>query len=168
MGSGALDVGITGRDLLLDSETAAIEFDELGFGASTFRFAAKPGAFAGTESLNGVRVATSYPKLVGDFLAKTGVSAHLVKLDGAVESAVRLGVADAVADVVSTGSTLRAQGLEVFGPVILESTAILISAPELSHISSSLVRQLAQNGGDVRKYVAKPVQKLIEKKFKIK
>lgn len=45
-------------------------------------------------------------------------------------------------------------------------TAILISAPELSHISSSLVRQLAQNGGDVRKYVAKPVQKLIEKKFK--
>ena len=128
VGSGALDVGITGRDLLLDSETAAIELDELGFGASTFRFAAKPKAFGSVADLDTVRVATSYPKLVGDFLAREGVHADLVKLDGAVESAVRLGVADAVADVVSTGATLRAQGLEVFGPVILESTAVLISA----------------------------------------
>ena len=143
VGSGALDVGITGRDLLLDSETAAVELDELGFGASTFRFAAKPGAYSGTESLNGVRVATSYPKLVGDFLAKTGISAKLVKLDGAVESAVRLGVADAVADVVSTGSTLRAQGLEVFGPVILESTAILISAKPSEQGIDVLRRRLA-------------------------
>ena len=128
VGSGALDVGITGRDLLLDSETDAAETDELGFGASTFRFAARPGAFATVADLRGVRVATSYPKLVGDFLAQAGVDAILVKLDGAVESAVRLGVADAVADVVSTGSTLKAQGLEVFGPVILESTAVLVSA----------------------------------------
>jgi ATP phosphoribosyltransferase len=82
-------------------------------------------------------VATSYPGLVGDFLASHGVSAILVPLDGAVESAVRLGVADAVADVVSTGSTLRAQGLEIFGPVILESTAVLVSAnAELAGIST--------------------------------
>ena len=78
--------------------------------------------------LAGVRVATSYPGLVGAFLNDNGVAAELVALDGAVESAVRLGVADAVADVVSTGSTLRAQGLEIFGPVILESSAVLISA----------------------------------------
>ena len=75
-----------------------------------------------------MRVATSYPGLVGDFLAGHGVTAKLVKLDGAVESAVRLGVADAVADVVSTGSTLRKAGLEIFGPVILESEAVLIGS----------------------------------------
>jgi ATP phosphoribosyltransferase len=127
VGSGALDVGITGRDLLLDSRSVAQEIASLDFGASTFRFAAAPGRFRVLEDLEGVRVATSYPGLVGDFLARNGVNAALVSLDGAVESAVKLGVADAVADVVSTGSTLRAQGLEIFGPVILESTAVLIS-----------------------------------------
>jgi ATP phosphoribosyltransferase len=128
VGSGALDVGITGRDLLLDSGSSAVEIASLDFGESTFRFAAAPATFSGLADLEGVRVATSYPGLVGGFLASHGVKADLVSLDGAVESAVRLGVADAVADVVSTGSTLRAQGLEIFGPVILESTAVLISA----------------------------------------
>ncbi len=130
VGSGALDVGITGRDLLLDSGSSAVEIASLDFGASTFRFAGPRGAFDTLEQLDGVRVATSYPGLVGDFLKKSGVKAELVRLDGAVESAVRLGVADAVADVVSTGSTLLAQGLEIFGPVILESTAVLISAKQ--------------------------------------
>ncbi len=143
VGSGALDVGITGRDLLLDSETDAKELDELGFGASTFRFAARPGAFSAVKDLEGIRVATSYPKLVGDFLAREGVKAILVKLDGAVESAVRLGVADAVADVVSTGSTLKAQGLEVFGPVILESSSVLISAKPNASGIDVLRRRLA-------------------------
>ena len=128
VGSGALDVGITGRDLLLDSGSTAVEIASLDFGASTFRFAGAAGRFSELEELEGVRVATSYPGLVGDFLVRNGVTATLVKLDGAVESAVKLGVADAVADVVSTGSTLRAQGLEIFGPVILESSAVLISA----------------------------------------
>ena len=127
VGSGALDVGITGRDLLLDSGSSAVEIGSLDFGASTFRFAAAPGKFSQLTDLEGVRVATSYPGLVGDFLSTHGVTATLVSLDGAVESAVKLGVADAVADVVSTGSTLRAQGLEIFGPVILESSAVLIS-----------------------------------------
>ncbi|MES2092708.1 MAG: ATP phosphoribosyltransferase [Actinomycetota bacterium] len=128
VGSGALDVGITGRDLLLDSGSSAKEIASLDFGASTFRFAGTAGRFSELHDLDGVRVATSYPGLVGDFLTHNGVTATLVKLDGAVESAVKLGVADAVADVVSTGSTLRAQGLEIFGPVILESSAVLISA----------------------------------------
>lgn len=137
VGSGALDVGITGRDLLLDSGSAAIEIAPLDFGDSTFRFAAPPGTVSTLEDLTGRRVATSYPGLVGDFLTQHGVIAHLIRLDGAVESAVRLGVADAVADVVSTGSTLRAQGLEIVGPVILESTAVLISAqPERAGIST--------------------------------
>jgi ATP phosphoribosyltransferase len=128
VGSGALDVGITGRDLLLDSGSTAVEITSLDFGASTFRFAGPAGGFDSLEQLSGKRIATSYPGLVGDFLTTAGISAVLVKLDGAVESAVRLGVADAVADVVSTGSTLRAQGLQIFGPVILESSAVLISA----------------------------------------
>ena len=142
VGSGALDVGITGRDLLLDSGSSAVEIASLDFGASTFRFAGKPGVFAELADLNGVRVATSYPGLVGDFLAQAGVAAQLVKLDGAVESAVKLGVADAVADVVSTGSTLRAQGLEIFGPVILQSTAVLISAAAQHPGIATLQRRL--------------------------
>jgi ATP phosphoribosyltransferase len=128
VGSGALDVGVTGRDLLLESHSAALEIDALDFGASTFRFAGPIGSFDSIAQLNGVRVATSYVALVTDFLAREGVSAEVVHLDGAVESAVRLGVADAVADVVETGSTLKKQGLEIFGPVILESQAVLIAA----------------------------------------
>jgi ATP phosphoribosyltransferase len=136
VGSGALDVGITGRDLLLDSEPSATEIEPLGFGHSTFRFAG-PAALSEVSALEGLRVATSYPGLVGKFLSGLGVSASIVSLDGAVESAVRLGVADAVADVVSTGATLRAQGLEIFGPVILESEAVLISSkPDLPGIET--------------------------------
>jgi ATP phosphoribosyltransferase len=126
VGSGALDVGITGRDLLLDSASPATEIKPLDFGQSTFRFAA-PSDITDLAQLAGKRVATSYPVLVEKFLASHGVTADIVRLDGAVESAVRLGVADAVADVVSTGQTLAAQGLSIFGPVILESEAVLIA-----------------------------------------
>lgn len=127
VGSGALDVGITGRDLLLDSGSPAVEVAALDFASSTFRFAGPAGRFADLGDLAGLRIATSYTGLVGAFLARQGVEAELVHLDGAVETAVRLGVADAIADVVETGTTLRTQGLAVFGPVILESTAVLIS-----------------------------------------
>lgn len=128
VGSGALDVGVTGRDLLLDSHSPAVEVDAFDFGTSTFRFAGPTGSFSELSDLSGVRVATSYSGLVGDFLQAQGVAATIVHLDGAVESAVRLGVADAVADVVETGSTLRKQGLDIFGPVILESSAVLIAS----------------------------------------
>ncbi|MBI5161787.1 MAG: ATP phosphoribosyltransferase [Micrococcales bacterium] len=127
VGSGALDVGVTGRDLLLDSGSRASEVAELDFGASTFRFAGPVGRFRELGDLQGSRVATSYDGLVGDYLRRQGVDAEVVRLDGAVESAVRLGVADAVADVVETGGTLKAQGLEIFGPVILESVGVLIA-----------------------------------------
>ncbi len=143
VGSGALDIGITGRDLLKDSNTEAVELDELGFGWSAFRFAAPNGTFSGLSDLSGRRVATSYPLLVSGFLESHGVTAVIVELDGAVESAVKLGVADAVADVVSTGSTLRAQGLSVFGPVILESSAVLIGRPDSPQEIEVLRRRLA-------------------------
>lgn len=142
VGSGALDVGITGRDLLLDCHSEATEICELGFGDSTFRFAGPAGDFKDLSDMAGKRVATSYPGLVGTFLAKNGVQAQLVKLDGAVESSVKLGVADAVADVVSTGSTLRKAGLEIFGPVLLESTGILVARDANIEGVSTLVRRL--------------------------
>ncbi|MGA1171927.1 MAG: ATP phosphoribosyltransferase [Aquiluna sp.] len=143
VGSGSLDVGITGLDLLLDSGSKAEEVADLGFGASTFRFAAEQGSgFKDPKDLNGKRLATAYPRLIGDYLTKSGIECQVVSLDGAVESAVRLGVADAVADVVSTGNTLRKAGLSVFGPEILSSTARLISAPGKATDSAKLLRRL--------------------------
>lgn len=143
VGSGALDVGITGRDLLLDARMpGAREIESLGFGGSTFRFASRPGLFHSVEDLEGQRVATAYPGLVDAFLDERGVAVDLVPLDGAVESAVQLGVADAVADVVSTGTTLRQAGLEIFGPVLLESEAVLVSGPSEADGIDTLLRRL--------------------------
>ena len=142
VGSGALDVGITGRDLLLDARARAREVEALGFGDSTFRFAGPPGRFQSVADLDGVRVATAYPGLVDAYLDEQGVAVDLVPLDGAVESAVGLGVADAVADVVSTGTTLRQAGLEVFGPVMLQSEAVLIAGPRDADGTETLLRRL--------------------------
>lgn len=127
VGSGRLDVGITGRDLLLDSGAPAEEVLELGFGGSTFRFAALPGtADSGVSELGGLRVATSFPGLVAKHLAEAGISAEVIRLDGAVETSIQLGVADVIADVVETGTTLRQAGLIVVGEPILRSEAVLI------------------------------------------
>lgn len=142
VGSGSLDAGLTGLDLLLDSRSKAEVVADLGFGGSTFRFAGPAGVFKQLSDLQGKRLATAYPQLVEDFLRSAGVEAEIVQLDGAVEVAVRLGVADAVADVVSTGNTLRQAGLEIFGPVILESSARLIAAPGKAGESSRILSRL--------------------------
>ncbi|MEX5294811.1 ATP phosphoribosyltransferase [Kocuria sp. CPCC 205268] len=126
VGGGILDVGITGRDLLLDSGAHADEDLGLDFARSTFRFAGPVGEFGSIEELAGRRIATSYDGLLRDYLAERGVDASVVRLDGAVESSIRLGVADAIADVVETGNTLRAAGLQVFGEPIMTSEALLI------------------------------------------
>ncbi len=126
VGEGTLDVGITGRDMLLDSRAGATEVLPLGFGRSRFRFAAPSRSRLAVEQLHGLRLATSYPGLVESYLAQRGVTARLIKLDGAVETAIRLGVADVIADVVETGTTLRQAGLELFGDPILVSEAVLI------------------------------------------
>ena len=126
VGQGTLDVGITGRDLLLDAEVEAEELLPLGFAASTFRFAGPVGDFTSIEQLEGKRLATSYDGLLRGYLAERGIRAKVVRLDGAVESSVRLGVADAIADVVETGTTLKAAGMEIFGEPILKSEAVLI------------------------------------------
>ncbi|WP_380175686.1 ATP phosphoribosyltransferase [Kineococcus sp. DHX-1] len=126
VGSGTLDAGITGRDLLLDSRAPADEVLPLGFARSTFRFAGRPGVASGVRDLEGRRIATSYSGLLAKHLAEHGVTADIVHLDGAVETAVALGIADVIADVVETGTTLRAAGLEIFGEPIMRSEATLV------------------------------------------
>ncbi|MDR2930162.1 MAG: ATP phosphoribosyltransferase [Propionibacteriaceae bacterium] len=145
VGEGTLDVGITGRDMLLDSAAQAEEILSLGFGGTRFRFARPVGSDIDTGGLSGARVATSYPGLVRAYLDARGMSARLIRLDGAVESAIRLGVADVIADVVETGSTLKKAGLEIFGEVILESEAILVRrrGVELTSDAEQLVRRLS-------------------------
>lgn len=142
VGAGSLDLGFTGLDLLLDSRSKAKPIANLDFGGSTFRFAGPVGSFSDIKQLEGKRIATAYVNLVEDFLHKQGIKADLVQLDGAVEVSVRLGVADAVADVVSTGNTLRQAGLEIFGPTILDSTAQLIVAPSHEVDYEQLLRRL--------------------------
>jgi ATP phosphoribosyltransferase len=124
--SGRLDIGITGRDLLTDSGARAEEILPLGFARSTFRYAARPGTFDDVTGLAGRTVATSYEGIVAAHLAEHGVDASVVHLDGAVETAIELGVADAIADVVETGTSLRNAGLEVFGDPIMKSEAVVV------------------------------------------
>lgn len=142
--SGDLDLGITGRDLLVDSGAHAEETLALGFGGSTFRYACRPGTASTVADLAGKRIATSFTGVVDADLSANGVSATVVHLDGAVENAVGLGVADAVADVVSTGATLRQAGLEIFGEPLMESEAILIRrrGGETNGAQDQLLRRL--------------------------
>jgi ATP phosphoribosyltransferase len=131
--AGTLDVGITGRDMLLETapvngeDNAAVEVMPLGFGRSSFRFASPmESGIDSIEQLAGKRIATAYPVLLQHYLDEHGIKAGVVKLDGAVETACRLGVADAVCDVVETGTTLRAAGLRIIGDPVLTSEAILV------------------------------------------
>ena len=132
VGSGTVEVGITGRDLLQDSGSPAEELLPLDFGYSTFRFAARAGSATDVGEFAGLRIATSYPGLLSKHLADAGIDAEVIRLDGAVETAVQLGVADVVADVVSTGTTLRRAGLELVGEPIMTSEAVLITRPAVA------------------------------------
>lgn len=143
VGEGTLDVGITGRDMLLDSRANADEILPLGFAPSTFRLAAPKGSAKVPGDLAGLTIATSYAGVLEDYLGREGIDARVVKLDGAVENAVALGVADAVADVVATGTTLRKAGLELVGEPILVSEALVIrrtGAPEVPAVETFLRR----------------------------
>jgi len=130
--SGTLDVGITGQDMLADSGANAETVLELSFAPSTFRLAAPAGTVTNVSQAAGKRIATSYPGILAAWLQDQSIKADIVKLDGAVENAVRLGVADLVADVVATGTTLKQAGLEVVGEPIFSSQAILITRPDFT------------------------------------
>jgi ATP phosphoribosyltransferase len=145
VGNGELNLGITGRDLLLDSGAKAKVILDLDFGKSTFRFASPIGSKLSLSNLAGKRIATAYPNLLSNYLTEQKISATIVELDGAVESAIALGVADVIADVVSTGGTLRAANLESFGEVITKSEAVLIqgSSKVDQGVVETLVRRLS-------------------------
>lgn len=143
VGSGELDLGITGRDLALDSGAPVSERLALGFGRSSFRYAAPVGRDWTLGDLAGKRIATAYPHLVRDDLARRGIEAkQVIRLDGAVEISIQLGVADAIADVVGSGRTLRAHNLEAFGEPLCQSEAVLVEATG-SDVNCELRGQLA-------------------------
>lgn len=127
VGAGTLDLGITGRDLARDSGAQVDEELAMGFGSSTFRYAAPAGQKWTVADLAGKRIATSYPNLVREDLASRGMTAEIIRLDGAVEISIQLGVADAIADVVGSGRTLRQHDLEAFGESLCDSEGVLIS-----------------------------------------
>ncbi|MBQ4336481.1 MAG: ATP phosphoribosyltransferase [Lentisphaeria bacterium] len=127
VGKGVLDAGITGRDLTTDSNAPVVEIMPLEFGRSRFCFAAPADSGMTVQDLEGKRIATSYPELLRKNLEKMGISAEIVKLDGAVEISVKLGVADAIADVVESGRTLVEAGLAIIGEPMLKSEAVLVA-----------------------------------------
>ncbi len=139
--SGELDLGITGRDLALDTASKVTELVELGFGHSSFRYAARTAENLSVADLAGRRIATSYPNLVRTDLQQRGIEAEVIRLDGAVEISIQLGLADAIADVVGSGRTLRQNGLTAFGEVILASEAVLIARADAE--VTPPIRQLA-------------------------
>ncbi|MFV0493966.1 ATP phosphoribosyltransferase [Mycobacterium sp.] len=145
VGSGELDFGITGRDLALDSDAPVRERLGLGFGSSRFRYAG-PARPAGPDwtiaDLAGKRIATAYPNLVRKDLADRGIAATVIRLDGAVEISVQLGVADAIADVVGSGRTLRLHNLVAIGEPLCDSEAVLIERDEPGSRSGAAGDQL--------------------------
>lgn len=126
VGSGELDFGITGRDLAAESGAPVRERLALGFGSSSFRYAAPSGRSWTVADLAGKRIATAYPNMVRKDLAARGIEADVIRLDGAVEISVQLGVADAIADVVGSGRTLSMHNLTAFGESLCDSEAVLI------------------------------------------
>ncbi|KOV85070.1 ATP phosphoribosyltransferase [Nocardia sp. NRRL S-836] len=147
--SGDLDLGITGRDLAADSGaddngSSVEELLALGFGGSTFRYAGPSGTDWKVEDIEGKRLATAYPKLVGRDLRRRGINATVIRLDGAVEISIQLGVADLIADVVGSGRTLRQHDLVAFGEPICESEAVLVhrSGSELTAAKKQLQARL--------------------------
>jgi ATP phosphoribosyltransferase len=153
VGEGTLDAGITGRDLLRDSGAKAEEVLTLGFGRSSFRFAGPAGTYSDLTQLGGTRIATSYVGVVRAFLEERGIDATVIRLDGAVETSIQLGVADVVADVVETGSTLRQAGLETFGESILESEAVLVTRAGQAPDAFAIFRRRVESVLVARSYV---------------
>ena len=126
VGSGELDFGITGRDLARESRAPVHERLAMGFGSSSFRYAAPAGRDWKVGDLAGRRIATAYPNLVREDLAARGIDATVIRLDGAVEISIQLGLADAIADVVGSGRTLNLHNLVAFGESLCDSEAVLI------------------------------------------
>jgi ATP phosphoribosyltransferase len=150
VGSGELDLGVTGRDLALESTAPVRERLALGFGSSRFRYAAPAGRDWAVADLAGKRIATAYPNIVRKDLAAKGIEATVIRLDGAVEISIQLGVADAIADVVGSGRTLRQHDLVAFGETLCDSEAVLIEAAKPNGRSQQTAAARDQLAGRVR------------------
>lgn len=127
VGQGIIELGITGRDLATDSGAGVVELLPLRFGRSRFHYAVPKESDITPATLAGKRIATSYPRIVADDLARRKQEARIIRLDGAVEISIQLGVADVIADVVESGRTLVEAGLKVVGDPLLKSEAVLIA-----------------------------------------
>jgi len=138
VGSGELDLGITGRDLAEESVAPVRERLALGFGSSTFRYAAPAGRSWCVADLEGKRIATAFPNLVRKDLAAHGIGATVIRLDGAVEISVQLGLADAIADVVGSGRTLGLHNLVAFGESLCDSEAVLIERADSAQVDGEI------------------------------
>ena len=129
---GACDYGIVGENVLYEAQARSSRYAnvevalKLGFAGCTLKLAApKDDSIRKAADLQGKAVATSYPGLTGQYLAERGIEAEIVEMRGSVEVAPRMGIADAICDLVSTGATLEANGLTAF-ETVLESEAVLV------------------------------------------
>lgn len=139
---GVADLGIVGQNVLVEAGGAALEVEALGFSKCRLSLAVPRGAeYTSAADLEGKNIATSYPKLLGDYLAGQGVRAHLHTISGSVEIAPSIGLAEAICDIVSSGSTLLGNGLREV-ETIFRSEAVLIAAPNLSPEKQALLDQL--------------------------
>ena len=154
VGKGIIDLGITGRDLAIDSKADVKEIMALNFGNSSFRYAVPKDSGLTPEKFGGLRIATSYPEIVRIDMEKRGVEAQIVRLDGAVEISIQLGVADVIADVVESGRTLKEAGLAVVGDALMQSEAVLIARDEAMIENPEVARMLGRLRGILvaRKY----------------
>jgi len=125
---GVVDLGLTGHDLVAERGDGLEPILDLGFGACSLVLAVPAGReVESVEGLAGCRIATTFPRLTRDFLSQRGVDAQVIEVTGAVEVTPQLGVADAVVDLVASGSTLRVNGLRPIA-TLLESQAVLVAA----------------------------------------
>jgi ATP phosphoribosyltransferase len=126
---GVVDCGVTGADLVRERGVRVDELLRLGFGSCTLEAAVPDESPARSlDDIAGLRAATVYPRLAREELAARGLEADLVEVTGSVEVAPRLGLADAIVDLVSSGNTLRTNGLRSLG-VLFSSEAVLVAAP---------------------------------------
>ena len=139
---GVVHLGITGANLVAEAATEVVTLAELGFARCTLQAAVPEDApQVGLRDLHGLRVATAYPTSTRACLAELGIEAELVPVSGSVEAAPRLGLSDAIVDLVSTGSTASANGLRLIG-TLLESQAVLVASEAALGEQSELIERL--------------------------
>lgn len=139
---GVADIGIVGENVMLEKEKQVTVVEQLGFGKCRLSLAIpRNEEFGGAKSLQGKRIATSYPVLVQQYLDSNQVQAEIHEISGSVEIAPGIGLADAVADLVSSGSTLFMNGLKEV-ETILKSQAVLVRNNNLTELQLQLLDKL--------------------------